>query len=496
MVQGEITPIGFGAVNYVVVVIYLAGMLAIGWWAGRRVKDTRGFFVSEGRLGSVLVGISLLATYLSALTMMALPGAAFGPDNLKWSVQLPWLILTAFVITRFVLPRYREAGVISVYEYLERRIHVSARLIGSAAFIALSIGRMAIILYLPALALHIITGFDLATTIVVMGVVVIIYSVMGGIEAVIWTDAIQAVIFIFAAVLSLCYILGIVGMGNFLSVAKAHHKFEMFHWGLDIREKLTLWFILQTIFETIRIYGTQQDMTQRYMTTESTAKANRSVWISILGYIPLGYIFYFIGTALFVYFTAYPDPNLDVLKTMGRRDTIYPYFVVKQLPVGLSGIVIAAIFAAAMSSISASMNSSATVCVEDVYKRFFGKDKSEGHYLATARILTFLWGLVAIGVGLSLIRVGQQGQDVWGKIMAISANGILGLMTLAFLPFRVNKWAALAGFAACYACLFYMMCGTKICFLLWPVVGNLVCFLVALGVHFLFFRAGEGATEK
>lgn len=485
MAEKEFTVIGFGAVNYVVVALYLAAMLAIGWWAGRRVKDTRGFFISEGRLSSLLVGISLLATYLSSLTMMAIPGAAFGEDNLKWSVQLPWLILTAFVITRFVLPRYREAGVISVYEYLERRIHVSARLIGSAAFIALSIGRMAIILYLPALAFHIITGFDLPTTILVMGAVVIVYSVMGGIEAVIWTDAIQAVIFVFAAVFSILYIVGGIGLTDFIAVARQHHKFQMFDWRLDLREKVTLWLILQTVFETIRIYGTQQDMTQRYMTTDSTAKANRSVWISILGYIPLGYVFYFIGTALFVYFVTHPDPNFDLLKTMGRRDTIYPYFVVKHLPIGLPGVVIAAIFAAAMSSISASMNASATVCVEDFYKRFFPKPSSEGRYLLAARLLTLLWGIVAILVALSLIRVGQQGQDMWGKIMGISANGILGLMALAFLPFRINKWAALIGFAACYGCLFYLMYGTKICFLLWPVIGNLVCFVVAVGAHAL-----------
>jgi SSS family solute:Na+ symporter len=354
---------------------------------------------------------------------------------------------------------------------------------------------MAIILYLPALAFSIITGFDLTATIIVMGVVVTIYAIMGGIEAVIWTEAIQAVIFIAAALLSIFYILGEVGIGDFMSVAKEHNKFEMFDWRVDLTQKVTLWFILQTIFETIRIYGTQQDMTQRYMTTESTAKANQSVWIAILGYIPLGYIFYFIGTALFVYFTVNQDPNFDVLQAMGRRDAIYPYFVVKQLPVGLSGAIIAAIFAAAMSSIAASMNSSATVCVEDFYKRLGPKDKTERHYLVVARLLTLLWGLVAIAVAYSLTRIGKQGQDLWGIIMGVSANGILGLMALAFLPFRVNKWAALIGFATCYAVLFWLMFGTEVSFLLRPVIGNLVCFLVALGLHMLFFRQGQPEAE-
>ncbi|NOZ19530.1 MAG: sodium/solute symporter [Planctomycetes bacterium] len=491
MAQQEIAPIGFGAANYVVVVIYLLGMLTIGWWASRRVKDTKGFFIGEGNINFILVGLSLLATYLSALTMMAIPGAAFGPDNLKWSVQLPFLILTAFVITRFVLPRYREAGVVSVYEYLERRIHVSARVIGTVSFIALSVARMAIILYLPALAFSIITGFNVYAVILVMGAVVIVYSVMGGIRAVILTEAIQAVIFIAAAVMSIFYIIGAIGMGDFIRVAREHNKFQMFDWSIDLRQKVTLWLILQTIFETIRIYGTQQDMTQRYMTTESTAKANRSVWIAILGYIPLAYIFYFIGTALFVYFSVNPDANFEALKAMGRRDAIYPYFVVKQFPVALSGIIIAAILAAAMSSIAASMNSAATVCVEDLYKRFLVKDGSERGYLIVARLLTVLWGIFAVLLAASFVHVWRQGQDLWGMIMGISCNGILGLMALAFLPFRVNKWAALIGFVCCYACLYAMMFVLKINFLLWPVVGNLACFLVALGVHFIFFRENE-----
>ena len=217
------------------------------------------------------------------------------------------------------------------------------------------------------------------------------------------------------------------------------------------------------------------------MTTPSAKAASRSVWIGILGYIPLGFLFYLIGTALFAFYKAHPDVNLP-----GAADPMYPHFIVNHLPAGLAGLVIAAIFAAAMSSIDSCMNSSSTVCIEDFYKRFSKKEHTDAHYLKRARFLTLLWGALAMVMGLLFMEI-EYAQIVWGKLMGISTNGILGLMALAFLPFRVNKWAAMAGFAFSYVCLFVMM-GSGINFLLWPVIGNTVCFLVGLFLHPLFSR--------
>ncbi|HID07673.1 MAG TPA: sodium:solute symporter [Armatimonadetes bacterium] len=471
----------FGITNWMVIIFYLVGVLFIGCWVSRRITTTRGFFIAEGKLNYILVGLSILGTYLSTLTMMALPSIAFGEYDWLWTVQLPCLILTAVIITRVVLPRYREAGVISIYEFLEQRIHTSARLLASICFILMSIGRMGLVLYLPALALHTVTGINLPLVIITMGIVVTIYTVMGGMEAVVWTDAIQVIILVFGALLTVGYALGNVASadGNFLAIAHEHHKFRMFDWRLDFKEVVTAWLILQTLFETVRIYGTQQDIAQRYMTTESTAKANRSVWIAIAGYIPLGYMFYFIGTALFVYYKVHPDPNVPALIAREFTDAIYPYFVVTTMPAGISGLIIAAMLAASMSSIDSSMNSSSTVCVEDFYKRFWGRGKSDEHYLKVARWLTLMWGVLATVMALSFIGI-KYAQVVWSKVMGISTNGVLGLMALAFLPVRIRWWAAVIGFGACYVVLFYVMFLTKINFLLWPVIGNSVCFLVAL----------------
>ena len=192
------------------------------------------------------------------------------------------------------------------------------------------------------------------------------------------------------------------------------------------------------------------------MTTPSTKKANRSVWIAILGYIPLGFLFYFIGSALFVYYKANPDPAVAALIANGRADSIYPYFVANTLPPVLAGLVIAAIFAAAMSSIDACMNASSTVCVEDFYRRFRGEEPGDHHYLNAARWLTILWGVLCTVMAILFINI-TTAQIVWGKIMGISTNGVLGLMALAFLPRKVNKWAAGIGFVTSYLVLFAMM---------------------------------------
>lgn len=475
----EQSAVSFGALNYLMLALYFAVVLYVGWRFGRKVTSSRGYFIAEGRLHQAVVGLSLLGTYLSALTMMALPGAAFGDQNLTFTIQLPFLILTAIVITRFVLPRYREAGVISVYQYLEQRIHVSARVLASISFVLFSIARMGLVLYLPALAISQVTDLSLSGAILVMGVITTAYTVAGGIEAVIWTDALMVCVFVVAAVLSLGYILTGESGRQFMDIARSSGKLQVLLPGADVTKVCSIWLVLETIFSTIRIYGTQQDMTQRYLATPSTAKANQSVWISILAYIPMGYLFYFMGTALYVFYQVHPDPHLPVAKP----DSIYPFFIVTQMPPGAAGLVIAGIFAAAMSSISSLMNSSSTVCVEDFLRRFARFERDDQEYLRSARWLTLLWGVAHILMALSLMGI-KSGLVVWLKIMGTATNGVLGLMMLAFLPFRVDRRAAAGGFVLSYGLLFYLMFGTKLTFLLWTVLGNLSCFVIALALHF------------
>ncbi len=472
----RISHTALSGLDYGVIAAYLAGMLAVGWFASRGVKSTRSLFLADGKMNHLLVGISLLGTYLSALTMMGLPGMAYGKHDWTYMVQLPCLVITGAVITGFILPRYRAAGVVSIYQYLELRQHVAVRLLAATSFLIFAVGRLGLVLYLPALAFHTVTGFSLAGCIVISGVVVTAYTALGGLKAAVWTDMVQVAVFIGAAFLTLGLILADVGVARFIDVGLACNKFRLLALDPDIRQISTYWLILETLYQTVRIYGTQQDMAQLYLSTASTAKATRSVWMGVLMYIPLGFIFYFMGTAFFAFYQVFPDPNLPP-----KPDQILPYFAVHHLPTGIAGVVLAAIFAASMSSIDACMNSASTVCVEDFVRRFSRRPQSDRHYLRLAQVLIVVWGALMIVAGLLFMKV-QYAQIVWGKVMGFCTNGVLGLMLLAFLPFRVDWRASVAGFVLSYVGLVVAVRG-GINFLLWPVIGNTVCFLSALLVH-------------
>lgn len=486
----------FGTADWVTLAFYFVVMLLIGILVSPKVKSARSFFIAEGRMNYIAVGLSLLGTYLSTITMLALPATSFGKFNMLYSVQLPCLVITAFLMTKFVLPRYRDAGIISVYELLEMRLHASLRILASLSFLVLSIARMGLITYLTALTLHTVTGIDIRMLIVLMGSVTTVYTVAGGIEAVIWTDVVQVVVLVIGTLLSISFATAKVYLsgGDPIALAIQYGKLRMFDWRLDFTEVVTAWLILETLFQTMRIYSSQQDIVQRYMTTESTEKANASVWIAILGYIPLGYLFYFLGVLLFIYYKQHPDPNVEAL-SKGMTDAIYPYFVVSVLPGGVSGLIIAAMLAAAMSSIDSSMNSASTVCVEDFYKRFIRPCADERHYLFIARVLTLLWGALSIGMALHFIG-SEYAQVVWNKAMGISTNGILALMVLALLPRRTNWVAALTGFLCSYAVLAYVMLRTKLNFLLWTVAGNISCFIIAILLDLIICLIGMGKRNS
>ncbi len=486
----RISHAGLSGVDYGVIAAYLCGMLVIGWFASRGVTSSRSLFLADGKMNHLLVGVSLLGTYLSALTMMGLPGMAFGKHDWIYMVQLPCLVITGAVITGFILPRYRAAGVVSIYQYLEMRQHIAVRLLASTSFLVFAVGRLGLVLYLPALAFHTVTGFPLAWCIIITGLVVTAYTALGGLKAAIWTDLAQVTIFIGGAFLTLGFIFADVGVQRFIDIGLACNKFRLLVLDPDVRQITTYWLILESLYQTIRIYGTQQDMAQLYLSTGSTAKAARSVWMGVLMYIPLGFIFYFMGTAFFAFYQVFPDPNLPP-----KPDQILPYFVVHHLPTGVAGLVLAAIFAASMSSIDACMNSASTVCVEDFVRRFSRRERPDHVYLRLAQMLIIVWGVLMILASLLFMQV-QYAQIMWGKVMGFCTNGVLGLMLLAFLPFRVDWRASVAGFALSYVCLAAAV-WSSVNFLLWPVIGNTVCFVAALLVHRLLpRRPGRDAAVR
>lgn len=425
--------------DIVVLLIYVVGVTAFGAYFYRRASTSEGFTSAGRRLSGWLVGLSIFGTYLSSISFLALPGKAYAHDwtALAFALSLP---LAAFVAARWFAPLYRATRDISAYAYLERRFGLWARLYAGTFYLLTQLARMGTILFLVALALERLTGWDIAGIIVVTGVLVTFYTVMGGIEAVIWTDALQSVVLTAGALV--CALLLLFGMpegpAQLFDVAAAHGKFSLGSFEPDFTRP-TFWVVLlYGVVINLQNFGIDQSYVQRYQAARSLSEARRSIWIGSLIYIPVGVLFLFIGSALFAYYQVQPELLPEALRTKEAADRIFPYFIVSGLPDGVAGLLIAALFAAAMSSIDTSMNSSATILMTDWYRRFIDPRAGDPQQLRFLRIATVVLG--ALGTGTALLMISIKGAlDAWWNLAGIFSGGMIGLFLLGALSRRTRS---------------------------------------------------------
>ncbi len=400
----------FTIIDYVVLGVYFLFMIGIGYWASKRQKSTNDYFRASGRIPSWAVGLSIFGTQLSAITFMAIPAKTFATNWSYFFLQMTILMAYPF-ISRFFIPFYKRLNVTSAYEYLQKRFNYTIRLIGSLLFIVLQTARIAIVLLLPSLALTIVTGIPVHTCILLMGLITILYTFKGGIEAVVWTDVIQVIILLGGALLCLVLIpfkLTSSSIDIWQKIAE-NNKLQIADFSFDFTHP-TIWvMILGGLAINTVTYGSDQTIVQRYMTTNSIKDARRGLRLSAWMTIPATFIFFGIGTMLYLFYSDFP---LDGNIRLKSQDAIFPWFIVSQLPAGFIGLLIAAVFAAAMSTLSSSLNSIATAIITDIYKprsRF----KSDKHFLNVAQMLTVVVGVV--GSSLALWMAGQGINSLMGS---------------------------------------------------------------------------------
>jgi SSS family solute:Na+ symporter len=403
-------------------------------------------FTSGGRkLPSWVVGMSIFATFVSSISFLALPGKAYMTNwnAFVFSLSIP---VASIMTVKFFIPHYRKIGNISAYFYLEQRFGPWARVYASACYILTQLMRTGAILMLLALPLNALFGWNVKTIIILTGLIVMIYSMMGGIKAVIWTDAIQGIILITGAVV--CAIILTFSMpegsGQLFEIAKNSHKFSLGSFGTSLKES-TFWVVLiYGLFINLQNYGIDQNYVQRYMTTSTDREAKSSALFGSLLYIPVSLIFFYIGTALFSYYTAQPGLLPEELRVAGSGDKVFPYFIATGLPSGITGLLIASIFAAGMSTVSTSLNSTATIVLTDYYKRYFNKSAGEGTSMRVLYTTSLITGTAGIGIALALVGV-KSALDAWWSLASIFSGGMLGLFLLGFISRRAGKTEAIAG---------------------------------------------------
>lgn len=473
-------PAHFGAINYAVLGLYFAALLAMGFYFAKRENSTDDFFRAGKRIPWWAAGLSVFGTMLSAITFMAAPAKIFA-TNWLYVLQVFLLFAIIPVVTRVFIPFYRRLDVTTAYEYLEKRFNVAVRLIGSAAFLIMQFGRLGIVLLLPSIALSVVTGINVYVCIALMGILATVYTVMGGMEAVIWTDVLQVFVLMGGAFISLVLLVTHVdgGVSGLLTSATAHGKLEWIDWSFDFRTA-TIWVLLLAMPNQLIPYASDQATLQRYLTTKTEKEAKQGLWLCIwLGLAAL--VFWAVGTALWGYYRSHPG---NLTPALGKTDMIFPWYIVNQLPTGVAGLVIAGVFAASMSSLDSSMNSMAAAIVTDFYRRF-KPEASEHSCLRLAQWVTALAGVA--GTVFALVMATTEVKSLWDKFMALLGlfgGGLAGLFLLGMFTRRATSTGAILGLLASALAQWAVTRYTSLHIFLYGVVGMGTCVLVGWATSF------------
>ena len=447
-------------IDLIIIAIYVLAIVLMGVYFAVRGGNSSQFVSAGGVLPAWAVGLSIFGTYLSSNTYIGVTGKAYGGNwnAFVFSLAIP---IAAWIASKYFVPFYRESGNISAYAHVEKRFGPWARLYMDICYLLTQLARMASIMFGVSLVLNALTGIDIAYIIIAMGVLVTLYTLLGGIEAVIWTDVIQSVVLTLGAIL-IVVILCIDVDGGFMGIIQKGMIADKFSLG-DFRFSFmssTFWVVmLYGIFINLNNFGIDQSFIQRYHTANSTVSAKRSVWMAAKLYIPVSLLFFFIGSGLWVYYQENPqkleplieeslnERSLSEMNNAGMRssvpstsnkiadseigDRVLPFFMVHRLPRGITGLLIAALFAAAMSSVDSSLNSSATIIWSDLYKRYFNPHPNEKQSMRVLKISTVIWGILGTFFSLALIGI-ESLLDTWWQLSGIFAGGMLGLFLLGF----------------------------------------------------------------
>lgn len=476
--------------DWIAIGLYALVLIAMGLYFMGRERGTDDFFLAGRRIPWWAAGISIFATQLSAITFMAIPAKSYDTNWILFIQNLGILALAPIVAYCF-LPFFRRLSVTTAYEYLEYRFHASLRLAGSAVYMCFQVGRVAIVTLLPALAMAAVTGFDVVACILGMGLICILYTVLGGIEAVIWSDVLQTIVLIGGAIWALVAMTSGVdgGVSAILSDAGASGKLQLADMHFDLSKPTILVVVLGALFINIIPYASDQSVVQRYLTTKDERTARMAIWTSGLLAVPASLIFFGLGTALWAYYRANPGD----LEPTSKLDQILPLFLVDQLPAGVGGLVIAGLFAAAMSSLDSSMNSVSTAFTTDYYARF-RPQSTDRERLRVARWATVVIGVIGTGAALIMVAVNDASLlDAWFKIIGLFGSALAGIFILGAVSRRAGAVAGWCGLLAGALGVFLVSTLTDLNGILYAAVGILTC--VGTGVIVSIVAPGRKDVE-
>ena len=451
----KMEPIEIRPLDLVVISLYLLGMLAVGIWFSRRNRSTEDYFLGDRSFPGWAIGLSLMGTSISSVTFLAFPAAAYVLDwrQLVSNLMLPFVAVLAILI---FIPFFRRGKLTSAFEYLEERFGKSARLYGTFSFIFLQVIRLGKVLFLVSIPVSLLTGIEMKYVIIAVGIFIAFYTVAGGFEAVIWTDVVQAIVLLLGGAMCVAYIAWNLpeGLNQIFSVGTEHKKFSLGPTDFNLSER-TFWTVaLLGIVNWLSYLSSDQNVVQRYVAAKSDREARRATTIYAAVAVPTWAFFFFVGTCVFVWYQANPNPDVPKLES----DQVFPYFILTTIPAGLAGLTIAGVLAAAMSSLDSSINAIATVTTVDILKPWVARDREDRFYLIAARLIAIGAAALMIGGAVVFSSIEKESMNDLSWIVASVFGGcLMGMFMVGFFTKRVDNFSVIV--ALVVAILFNIVLG-------------------------------------
>lgn len=439
--------LAIGTIDVIVLIAYFLVIVGLGVWLVRKEKTTEDYFVAGRSLPGWAVGLSILGTCISSVTYVAYPGKAFVSDW-QYLVQGLTLPLLVIAIGLLVVPFYRKHVKTTVNEFIEMKFGGRVRDFTLLILALSELARIGMVLYLLSLVVNTITDVPIPIVILTLGVITVAYTVAGGIEGTIWTDVLQTVTLVGGGI-AVVVLVSIELPGGFtgaISTAMEADKIKLFDFDPTLARPAFFVLFLSGIQNFFYFLAGNQNQVQRYQCVRTDREARKAILIGGLGSVPVWALFMLVGTMLYVYYQQFPDPEVVAFAASGESDKVFPHFIETRIPQGLTGVLLAGLFAAAMSSIDSSMNVLSTFAINDVYKKYIRPDAPDKRAFDLARLMTLIWGVAGIMLALLLVGIGTF-LTFYFKAVALLIGVIAGLFALALMSRRAHTRGALVGIA-------------------------------------------------
>ncbi|MFY9610170.1 MAG: sodium:solute symporter [Blastocatellia bacterium] len=477
------------AIDLIIVVAYLAGVVLLGWYFSRRQKNLRDYFLSDRDVPWWALAASIVATETSVVTFISVPAFAFAVNARGEGGNFTFLQLVVgymagrFLIVALFIPLYFRGELFTVYQILDRRFGGPVKRVAASLFIITRSLSDGVRLYATAIPLVALTGWADWKSILIIGVVMIVFTYLGGITAVIWIEVVQLLIYNLGAIVAGLMLLNLIqgGWGEVIAVGGEGGKFRIFDFSTDIARSYTFWAgVIGGAFLTTSTHGTDQYMVQRYLCSKDSRQAAKALLASGVIVFAQFLMFLLIGVMLFVFYGRYRTLPVEI-----SADRVFSYFIVNELPAGVIGLVIAAMIAAAMSS---SLNALASTSITDFYRPLFAPNRSEAHYVRASRVITAVWGAVQIAAALYAIGKDQRIVDTVLSIASFTNGPILGLFFLSTLTRRVKQTGALAGVITGIGVMIFVWARLGVSWQWYVLIGSTVTFVVGYSASWVVER--------